>query len=307
MDYIVHKAIELKKLSAKARDALAAKEEWVISPKYDGCHAIICFEDGKHVGTWSRSGERVLSLDTVASQLTWHYDLSQGRIAVCGEAWQPGLKFNEISGMFRRQSPQPLGFVPFDMVPFDWACANPEFPVLGVLDGRQYPAPYSKRALSLYEKFKSMHSLVIKPRPLVYYGTFTDALQFSSYYATQNKTAEHGEYDGAILADGQGRYVVGAGTGGEFIKCKPLLSETVTVTTTYPDVGEKTGKNTLALGFTLDGKDQKVSTGLTQAEVDAYTTNPDRIIGQRIEVEAMGKTVNGLLREPRFKGIRNDA
>jgi hypothetical protein len=72
------------------------------------------------------------------------------------------------------------------------------------------------------------------------------------------------------------------------------------------DVGAKTGKNTCVLCFDLDGEIQKVSTGLSQEQVDLFVQDPYQIIDKHIEVEAMGKTVNNLLREPRFKGIRTD-
>jgi len=54
-----------------------------------------------------------------------------------------------------------------------------------------------------------------------------------------------------------------------------------------------------------------VSTGLTQAQVDDIADHQrgfiDKWLGKTIEVEAMGITSNGYLREPRFKGIRTDA
>jgi DNA ligase-1 len=107
------------------------------------------------------------------------------------------------------------------------------------------------------------------------------------------------------MAKANGVYKVGSGKGGEFLKVKPLLSFTVTVTGAALDFGTKTGKNTAALKFMLDGLEQKVSTGLTQDQVNEITTVGWD--GYRIEVEAMGKTVNGYLREPRFRGIRSDA
>ena len=110
-----------------------------------------------------------------------------------------------------------------------------------------------------------------------------------------------------MLAQANGKYSVGSGKGGEFIKCKPLISFTVTVDAVVSDVGGKTGKNTCVLMFPLNDHMQKVSTGLTQQQADDYTAAPSLILGQRIEVEAMGLTVNGFLREPRFKGIRTDA
>ena len=114
-DYIVHKAVERSALSAKTTQALEANEEWIITPKYDGCHAVFLFDDGKHVGTLSRTGEPVRSMPHIVTALLDTYPLAAGRIAICGEAWSPGLEFNEISGLFRRHTPSPqLGFVPFD-------------------------------------------------------------------------------------------------------------------------------------------------------------------------------------------------
>jgi DNA ligase-1 len=120
-----------------------------------------------------------------------------------------------------------------------------------------------------------------------------------------------GCYDGAILAMGNGVYEQGSGKGGEFIKIKPLISYTVQVHGAELDKGEKTGKNTAALKFFLNDLEQKVSTGLTQEQVDQitreFTYGEGPWLNSYIEVEAMGITVNGYLREPRFKGIRTDA
>ena len=134
-----------------------------------------------------------------------------------------------------------------------------------------------------------------------------EALIFANGLARFHKKRTDNFYDGAVLAQGNGLYKVGSGKGGEFIKCKPLLSYSVKVTAVVSDIGPKTGKNTCVLMYELDSVIQKVSTGLTQQQADAFTNNPELIIDQTIEVEAMGLTVNGLLREPRFKGIRIDA
>lgn len=309
-EYIVHKAIELSNLSAKALAAIT-ENEWVISPKYDGCHAVFCFDEGKHVATYSRSGEVVLSMDHIAAHLLTAYPIKQGRIAVCGEAWMVGEEFNVISGVFRRQSPQPqLQFVPFDLIPFDYnEQQTVGLPVLlGQLDHKPYHTGYARRLGNLtFMRNNSLPSQVLTPRYILFRGTVEEAMVEANSCAKYNKARTDSFFDGAVLAMANGKYRVGSGKGGEFIKAKPLLSETVTVTATISDIGSKTGKNTCVLCFDLNGSIQKVSTGLTQAQADEYTQYPERIIGQRIEVEAMGLTTNGLLREPRFKGIRNDA
>jgi hypothetical protein len=309
-DYIVHKAIEASAVSGKTKARLEAETVWVISPKYDGCHAVFLFDTGKSVGVYSRSGERVYSMDHIATSLLDLYPIHQGRIAITGEAWMVGEEFNVISGTFRRQSPQPqLQFVPFDIIPFDYNTDTASGPVvyLGQLDNKPYPAPYKARIKSLYDARRDIASQVLKPRYFVIGNTaYSAAKAAADLYAKDHKARTDSYYDGSILAMANGLYEVGAGKGGEFIKCKPLLSYTVKVNALFPDIGAKTGKNTLALGFELDGSPQKVSTGLTQDQVDDFIANNANIIGKHIEVEAMGKTVNNLLREPRFKGIRTD-
>lgn len=310
MDYIVHKAVELSALSKKAKDKLATNSEWIISPKYDGCHGIFAFDHGKKVGVYSRSGETVHSMYHVAEQLLDTGLFNNGRWAICGEAWVYGKEFNEISGMFRRMRPvEELGFVPFDFIPWDYNDQTFTGPPirLGQHDGKEHKVPYVLRMAQLEARlggFLKMPS-VYPPTLINFEGPFEEALEKAAALAKAYKKRTDSFYDGVVLADAYGEYTVGAGKGGEFIKVKPLISFTVAVTGAALDFGTKTGKNTAALKFILNGREQKVSTGLTQAQVDEITTVGWD--GYRIEVEAMGLTVNGLLREPRFKGIRNDA
>lgn len=303
--YIVHKAVELDALSAKTKEELEKVDEWIISPKYDGCHVVFFFEDGKHVDTRSRSGERVLSMDHVGQDLLRAYPALRTtfKVAICGEAWAPGQDFNVISGAFRRQSPQlGLMFVPFDWV--GWAAGE-------LFSNRTY----SERLAKLRHREESSGASVLPVVAYTYHGPLSEAIVATEAQALRYKASTTGAYDGLILAQAQGTYEVGSGRGGEFIKVKPLISYTVTVTGYECSTGAKTGKNTGALTFLLDGLHQRVSTGLTQAQVDSFNSYEeasdgsllDTWLGKRIEVEAMGKTVNGFLREPRFKGIRDDA
>lgn len=308
-DYIVHKAVELTALSAKVRKTLDTPREWVLSPKYDGCHCVHLFAGGAHVVTLSRTGEVVKSMGHIASDLLTVYGdlLATGHHAICGEAWSPELEFNEISGLFRRQYPAPsLRFVPFDIVPwypnldFSGAAAH-----LGEDSAGACDVPYLVR-LSGLSSHSVLGTSIIKPKYSYLIGlSVTEAMRAAEVDAKHYK--KEGGYDGAVLAQAKGKYTVGAGKGGEFIKCKPLISVSVKVTGVFPAIGDKTGKNTLALGFTHNGLQQKVGTGLTQDQVDAWAANPKLILGEVIEVEAMGITVNGFFREPRFKGIRTDA
>ena len=305
--YIVHKAVEPSALSAKRKAELESQvNDYLVSPKYDGCHAIFCFDNGVHVGTYSRSGEVVRSMGHIAQSLLDLYPIQAGRIAIAGEAWMLGKEFNEVSGAFRRHAKQSdLCFVPFDVVPFDYNEDTTSGPVvlLGQADHRVYPADYESRLMSLLNQRQRVPSNVLAPRWMRVSGTLTEVLEIAGIYALDHKSRTDNFYDGAVVALAAGKYSVGSGKGGEFIKVKPLLSETVTCTGYFTDTGAKTGKNTGGLLFFLNGHEQRVSTGLVQDQID----NLVQFVDKRIEVEAMGLTVNGFLREPRFKGIRTDA
>ncbi len=304
-NYLVHKAVELDALSKKLQ-ADIENHTYILSPKYDGCHAIFLFDNGKFLDARSRTNERVLSMDHIGQSLLDHYPwLRNGQpVAIMGEAWIPNTEFSEISGIFRRQYPQPqLHFVPFDTVLWRYDQAEDGRPVLGeFFDG---PDKVWADTRTYDERLGKLHFR--QGVPSVVHCTKSRLLEKGdAIMATAIKQAEHykklGGYDGCVLARADGLYQVGAGKGGEFIKIKPLISYSLKCIGYDADKGEKTGKNTLALAVDFNGRVQKVSTGMTQAEID----NPEQFLGKTIEVEAMGLTVNGLLREPRYKGIRTD-
>ena len=304
-NYIVHKSVELTALNKKLQ-ADIENHTYLLSPKYDGCHAIFLFDNGVFVGARSRTNEVVASMDHIGAELLTLYPFLQlGKRAICGEAWIPNTEFSEISGIFRRQYAQPqLCFVPFDATYWRYNQVDDGWPVLGESMDPSFGHQFDGHTYN--ERLGKLHNTTGVPRSKVLPTVCKVLEQGDAIWATAVAEGKRlkalGGYDGAVLARADGLYHVGAGKGGEFIKVKPLISETVRVNVLLPALGEKTGKNTLALGFELGGKQQKVSTGLSQEEAD----NPDQFLYKIIEVEAMGLTVNGLLREPRFKGIRTD-
>ena len=303
--YIVHKAIEPDALSARTKAALETRQDWIISPKYDGCQVVFFFKDGQHVMTKSRGGEAVQSMQHIADKLValFKHHIQFGQIAICGEAWTHGRDFNELSGMFRRQYPAlDLGFAPFDLVAWEYRADTFSGPAVELFS----IVPYSIRVNALNQRQAGVgDGYVYRGRRYTLTGPLSYVMQVAEQEAKWYKASTIGAYDGVVVARANGSYIQGSGKGGEFIKCKPLISFTVTVHGAALDFGTKTGKNTAALKFMLDGIEQKVSTGLTQDQVNEITAVGWD--GYRIEVEAMGKTVNGFLREPRFKGIRTDA
>lgn len=286
--YLNLKPVDFDKLSTK-RQAAVTWPGRILLPKYDGCLALVFFRYGKLLAIMSRDGKLVKSMDHIAEDLLLRYPMLAETKAVCiiGEAWSPGKEFADLSGTFRRQSPQRhLGFAPFDVVQFSWEM--PGVPQL--FSGRSY-----RDRLSLLEDARQIACLVFPPLPVI-----CESKEHAERYAQNLK--DMGGYDGAVASDPDAIYEVSDGKG-EFLKIKPLLSYTLECTGYEASVGEKTGRPTVALVVRFKGGTCKVGTGLSEAE----QANPEQFVGKLIEVECMGVYPgDGKMREPRFKGVRND-
>lgn len=289
MSYLNLKPIEFDALSKKKTKTFSWAGR-ILLPKYDGCFAMVGFMDGEPYAIWSRTGEEVKSMGHVYDLLLAAYPWitrTRGGLMVLGEAWLPTEDFADISGMFRRQYPQPqLGFAPFDLVPFKMGSGHP---LLSSGD------PYAVRLDQLVRPATHPGRLYV-PAP-----TVTNTLEQAAELARHYKAL--GGYDGAISSDPNAGYYPGSGKDGEFIKIKPLLSYTLECVGYEADVGTKTGRPTGALVVRFKGgKRLRVATGLSEAQ----QADLKQFVGKLIEVEAMGASSKGLLREPRFKGVRTD-
>jgi ATP-dependent DNA ligase len=289
MTYLNLKPVEFDALSVKKRKAF----DWsgrILLPKYDGCFAMVAFWNGEPNFIMSRTGETVKSMDHIYDDLFIRYPWLNGRedggVMILGEAWTPGLDFNEISGMFRRQSLQvDLGFAPFDMVHYRQPGATPEL---------WSKRPYIERLYALRSP-RARGAMVVPP-----VVTLCEGQEHAMQYARSLKDV--GGYDGAICADPYASYTPGAGKGGEFIKVKPLVSYSLECIGYESAVGAKTGRATGCLLVRFKGGTCGVATGLSEAQ----QADLKQFVGKIIEVEAMGASAHGLLREPRFKGVRTD-
>ena len=114
---------------------------------------------------------------------------------------------------------------------------------------------------------------------------------------------ESGTFDGIILRDLDATWKRGAAKDGEVIKVKPILSLDLLVT------GHKVEHKPTKLGgyitVTYKGVESNVGSGLTQVVLQALTQGVEAA-GRIAEVECMGITPGGKLREPRFKSFRYD-
>ncbi len=291
--YIVHKAVDMDKLSAKRRPASVAG--WNIQPKYDGCQAIFYFRAGRFVSCRSRTNEEVYSMDHVGEELARiyadHLELTK-EMAIVGEAWIPQREFSYISGVFRRHSAQPeLCFMPFDILH-----------AIGSALSSPYKQRYRQEKLFRRTPYLS-NSTVLFPvaRPV---KDMDEAIELARMW----KESGIG-YDGAVLYNPDALYKVGSGSGGEIIKVKPNLSKTLRCLRVEEGKGKFKGM-VGSLICSYQGRELGVGGGvLTTAERRMYwlaIAKDGGLAGKLVEVEAMGLSSDGLLREPRFKGIRTD-
>lgn len=279
-DYIIQKAVardKVKKKLQRSYEDMAAN--FAAQPKFDGCCNVMRLDWTGEVANFSRTGERYVSLDGVARQFSYKYrrEIKEFHgLVLLGEAWNPNLPFNVISGIYRRgQESDELLFMVFD-----------------VLTVAEFEAGHSSVGyMDRMARLTSADDDTVATWPPGTYGTVDKFL---------NEQMELGGRDGIILRDPNGTWTAGRGTTGEIIKVKRELSFDLRVTEVVEGVGEKTGRPVYSLIVDFGGKRLGVGSGLP------HDLSRVPMVGQIVEVEAMDYSSDGLLREPRFKGIRYD-
>lgn len=298
-DYIVQKAVALDKVVKKRRLVLEQPDyldqNFIGQAKYDGCHVVFVLTvAGEADQVLSRTGERVRSMEWLLPamhKLFADQVMAFGGVTVLGEAWIPGVSFAEISGLFRQHATAPaLGVRVFDVLTAnEWATGQSTVPYLQRLQRVLRP---------LYDpewKIQAAETHFV-PRTTGRGDTWQDWC---------NHLVAQGGYDGCILRDPEGGWKVGSGTTGEILKLKRVLSFDLKVIGMEEGQGKHAGRlGALVLDF--QGKPLRVGTGFTDGERISWWDYPEDIKGAIVEIEAMDFSEDGLLREPRFKGIRFD-
>lgn len=291
-DYLILKAVEFDKLSAKMKKTYGNVDElprdrWDLQPKYDGCFGLATIWEVGPSTMKSRTGEDYsVSCRHILAELRDAVDGTRGQGWHCavflGEVWHPEWSFPVISGKFRKGAPCPeLLFVANDMLP----------------QGLVTTEPYAKRHadllvhLPMYGKGDSGATFVVQ-------DTHLDVRPTEQALLLQGR----GGYDGAILRDMHAGYHIGTARNGEIVKVKPTLSLDLRCTGVTAGEGKHAGKIG-ALTVLYKGQYVGVGTGLS----DKDREQPDDYwVGSIVEVECMGVSTEGKLREPRLKGIRID-
>lgn len=304
----VNKAIEPTKatVAGKARyQALLGmlKESGpraVLMPKFDGTYCQIKHLHGNW-SAWSRTGEPLLS---VSEQVLEAFLVTgdKGRVYI-GELWAPNMQHSVLNGLARKKSPQgALGLVLFDSYQVDTVDAY----------GCD-PTPWRDR----FNACKPVERWARK----VYVAGFTylrhgpgqawDSTEEVLYaHAKAMKASTQGAYDGMILRDADEGYYPGTGTDGQAFKIKPRLSGDFLITHVEEGKGKAKG---MAGAIYVDlggGVECKVGSGMDDGMRAHLWGFRERVLAGATtfiaEVEYLGITAQGKLREPAFKSLRWD-
>lgn len=284
MSYMIQKAVEFDKLSAKFRKENGNVNNlwaygWLAQPKYDGVMGIALMRGGGG-RMLTRTGETVRSCAHILDELVEMACPNSDGYTLIGELWIPGESFPKISGMVRRHNPEPeLCFVVHDILPYELETDEPYAQRLTTAQQLFGPCPWREQGK------------VLVTESLPYTGDIN---------ATAFALKAEGGFDGAMLKDPKAGYKVGLVKNGELVKVKPTLSLDLRVVEMTEAVGEKTGRPVYTITVEYNGVRSEVGSGMPH-ELPAGL-----VLGAIVEVEAMGVTADGKLREPRFKGVRFD-
>lgn len=284
--YAILKAVEFDKCSAKFKKQWKNEDElwragWLLQPKYDGCFGMAYIrKDNAACTMLSRTGEDYsTSCRHILNEL---HEAADGKeCVVLGEVWHPTWGFPKISGAFRRRAlNDELLFMANDILDINM-CGT---------------APYGVRLLNL----KAMLPEIADSTYSTHAVTHIDYADGDVFTIAKNLVAQGG-YDGAILRDCSAPYSIGLANAGQIVKVKPNNSLDLRCVNFDVAEGEKTGRAVVTLVVQLpDGKFNKVGSGVP------HDLSGPETVGQIVEVEFMGYTPDGYLREPRFKGVRYD-
>lgn len=293
-----HKAIEPRKLSKKVAAQVAARTGDLWEVKYDGCHVIIVYKDGRAYA-FSRQGEPVAgAMDHVIELLEKHIG-NRSEFVLFGEAWAENMTHQAINGEFRRGAKDGadrlLELVVWDMVP------------LADFEAGRCEIPYRTRRWAYTELVYGL---------MKHYENFEDAPVRTAYQSVHKTSCERAvgaeqevrefAVDGFMRKDPNGSWVAGAGTGGEVLKDKDVVDVDVRVVGVFEGKGKFSG---MVGGLTIIYKGQRQKCGggkLTDKERQFYWDFPNHIIDKIVQVHGLSESEDGLLREPRFIRLRED-
>ena len=245
--------------------------------------------DPTSVHIFSRTGEEYLSLEHLKPEL---YDISKtlGTDIIIFEGYAKGVPQPTISGWCRDTKAQhyEVGAYVHDALSLD------EF--WGTCEAR----PYEERSqeLNRIEFWQSYHHTFLVPQYFAYTWSEIDK-------AAERIWNAGGE--GLVVRDPSVGYLPGK-RNETMMKVKKDISYDLKVLSLQEGTGKYTGMVGALVCQFRDGKEVVVGTGLTDAQRKRWWSEffYDEIVGKIVQIDAMSESTKGVLREPRFKGIRTD-
>lgn len=283
------KAVEFDKLASAVKKKYGSVQGlrdagWWLQRKYDGCFGMAVISGKGHHRMLSRTGEDYsVSCRHILEQLAetaGNQSYGWDDFVVLGEVWHPDLGFHTISGRFRQQREvaAELQFACNDMLPPDLSSEH----------------PYEER----FDMLEDLLAFCTIPGAL--FAVDTDRHVCGDPVQVARQLVALGGYDGAILRDPEAGYSIGLAKAGQIVKVKPNISLDLRVVGLTEAVGERTGRAVYTITVEYRGVWTEVGSGMP------HVLPPELVCGAIVEVEAMGLTEDGKLREPRFKGVRFD-
>ena len=267
------------------------KGPWLGQIKYDGLFAYgLCLPGDTRI--FSRTGKQFYSLQHIERGLAEVSSMGIKPVVVIFEVYEPGQSVNIISGRTRRESeqyPEAIGMV-HDCIPYEdfiqGVCTLPYRVRLaaGMHIGNSVPC------------FRAVESFDVA-------GEET-ALEIAKQLIDSGQ-------EGLVLKQPDGVWLAGK-RNEQLMKIKQELSFDLKVQGVEPGEGKYAGTlGKLVLRFRRFGKKsgelcKLYVSGMTDDQRHEWWNDPDSIIGQVVQVDAMTFSAHGLLREPRYKCIRFD-
>ena len=255
-----------------------------ISEKFDGVFCCAFYKPDGTVGIFSRTGEEYLSMNHLKSQLFYTLLDKRLRLLVLFEAMIDGEKQIVISGACRdpkKQHPEIKAYVHSFIDKDNW-----------------FMRAWEVKDFNIGRK----HLIATATKDVFFIPNYIVTNLDSAYIAASIVWDRGGE--GVVLTFNADKYQPGK-RNESMIKIKQGVSVDLEVVDTYEGKGKYSGTLGGLICRYKDNKSIKVS-GMTDVERSAWWGYKSLIVGKIVQIDAMAESANGLLREPRFKGIRYD-
>lgn len=263
----------------------------LVQEKYDGCFCIAyrCFSntDGQgHTKIFSRTGKQYLSMKHIAKCFDDMFNGS-GKDFIIFEAYIPNTIQSEISGACRDTQKQHS-----EIIAIIHDCLS-----LDEYYGKTRTS-YERR----YADLKKLYSLY--HYPCLQFPNSKICFNWKEIEVYASEIFDRGG-EGVVIKNMQADYAKGRRS---FTMMK--YKRTITYDLKVVDMVEGTGKYKGACGALVvrfsGNRNINVGIGLTDEQRKLFWLNKNLAMGRIAEIEAMRLTASGLLREPRFKGFRDD-